>query len=175
LRYADEVFRDRVDLLQTTGYLRNVSNMAMNMCAPFWWSSGPRGQAVIRGNGTMCYLNTGIQRIGVTCDHVFQGYLEDKAKYDEIECQFGNNTIDPERHLIDRSPLGELDLATFDVPEVFVSASRRNYHHNALKWPPDLLTEKISSCTAGILKCCGIQRLVRSSSRSSGSPRESTL
>jgi hypothetical protein len=117
--------------------------MAMNMCAPFWWSSqSGQNPPEIRGNGTVCYVNTGTLHIGITCDHVFQGYLDDKAKYENVECQFGNNRFDPETRLIDRSPLDELDLATFDVPEVFVSASPRNYHHNALKWPPDPANEK---------------------------------
>jgi hypothetical protein len=64
------------------------------------------------------------------------GYLAEKAEYDEVECQFGGSTVNPEDRLIARSD--KYDLATFDVPEVFVSASFRNiYHHNALRWPPN--------------------------------------
>ena len=122
-------------------FLALLGEMAMSMTTSFWWSSKTDEEAIVRGNGTVCLVNTGARRIGVTCDHVYQAYLDDKNKYAEVECQFGQNTFDPESRLIDRSPLGGLDLATFDVPEVFVSAAGRNYHHNALKWPPDPLLE----------------------------------
>jgi hypothetical protein len=68
---------------------------------------------------------------------VYQGYLDDKVKCPNVECQFGNNTLDPESRLIDRPTIQGVDLATFDVPEIFASASPKNYHHNALKWPSD--------------------------------------
>ncbi len=104
------------------------------MCAPFWWSSlGPGAPPTICGNGTICFINTGERHIGVTADHVCASYLTDKRNRPKVECQFGSNTIDPEARLIERSEL--LDLATFDVPEVFVSAGD-HYFHNAAKWPP---------------------------------------
>jgi hypothetical protein len=135
--------KKQFDLLTNTHYVKVFSGMAMNMAAPFWWS-GKDGDnpAKVLGNGTLCYLNTGTRHIGVTCDHVYQGYLEAREKHSGVEVQFGNNTIEPDQRLIDRSPIKALDLATFDVPETFVGASLRNYHHNALKWPPDPLTDK---------------------------------
>ena len=149
---ARKLFEARLDLLQVSGYLPVFERMVRSMCAPFWWSSTEPGQSpVVRGNGTICFINTGTKHLGITADHVYQGYLNDKEKYPDVECQFGSNTINPETRLIDRSPEIELDLATFDVPEVFLSASgdpRRHhltgedthhYHHNALKWPPDPL------------------------------------
>ena len=45
------------------------------------------------------------RQLGITCDHVFQGYLDDRQTHPDGECQFGNNTIDPESRLIARSPL----------------------------------------------------------------------
>lgn len=124
--------------LKKAGLLELYSAMAMNMAIPFWWSKHVEGQKPeVVQNGTLCLVNTGSRHIGITCDHVFQGFLDDKIKYPNVQCQFGNNTFSPESRLIDHSPIPGLDLATFDVPEVFVSASPRNYHHNALKWPPD--------------------------------------
>ena len=122
-------------------FLAHLGEMAMCMTTSFWWSSKSGDEVIVRGNGTVCLVNTGARHIGVTCDHVYQGYLDDKDKYGDVQCQFGQNTFDPESRLIDRSPLGRLDLATFDVPEVFIAAAGRNYHHNALKWPPDPLQE----------------------------------
>jgi hypothetical protein len=110
--------------------------MAQAMCAPFWWSAGPQGHAEILGNGTICFVNTGGAHIGVTADHVFAEYLSARNTHADVECQFGENTFVPENYLIDRSPDTELDLATFRVPEVFVTASGNHYHHNALAWPP---------------------------------------
>lgn len=130
--------------------------MAMNMCAAFWWSSSDGVEAEIRGNGTICYVNTGVRRIGITCDHVFQGYLDDKTRFPDVECQFGNNTFDPESRLIDRSPISEFDLAVFDVPEVFVSASNENYFHNAPQWPP------MPAATTDVVMYGGYPQVLRS-------------
>ena len=152
-REARKVFEARLDLLDASGYLPVFEKMIRSMCAPFWWSSHDPDDplAAVRQNGTICFVNTGERRIGVTADHVYQGYLDDKGAYPDVECQIGNNTIYPETRLIDRSPETELDLATFDIPEVFLSASgnplrhrlagpeTHYYHHNALKWPPDPL------------------------------------
>lgn len=129
-------WRQQANRLHAAGYLGQFSNMAMNMCVPFWWSSGPQGRAQVRQNGTLCYVNTGTRRIGITADHVYAGYLADREAWGEVECQFGGSTVIPEDRLIARSET--YDLATFDVPEVFVSASFRGvYHHNALRWPPN--------------------------------------
>lgn len=134
----DPEFKAKYDRLAATGYMTIYENMIKAMCAPFWWSSRLDGQpAKIVGNGTVCFVNTGTRHIGVTNDHVYQGYLKAKEELPDVDCQFGGNTFLPERHLIDRSPETEFDLAIFDVSEVFVSASKGHYHHNALKWPPD--------------------------------------
>jgi hypothetical protein len=132
---VDERFKQRVDLLDKSGYLATVSNMVMNMCAAFWWWWEVPGEETVLHNGTLCFVNTGTQHIGITCDHVYQEYLADKAQHSNVTCQFGNNRFEPEEHLIDRSP--EYDLATFYVPVVFVTARPRHYHHNAFSWPPD--------------------------------------
>src|SRR5688572_24368231 len=126
--YSPE-FKARVDRLVGTGYLKVLEDMVKSMCAPFWWSSRTREQAArVVGSGTICFVNTGTKHIGVTADHVFADYLKSKEMFPDVECQFGGNRFSPEDYLIDRSSENELDLATFTVPEVFVSASDR-YHH----------------------------------------------
>jgi hypothetical protein len=110
------------------------------MCAPFWWSVGDTRDSTgrILHNGTICYVDTGSRQVGITANHVYQKYLDDLERYgaDAIECQLGSSTIYPERRMIARSK--KLDIATFDVPAVFVSAStqRPKTHHHAIQWPP---------------------------------------
>ena len=121
-------------------YLSAVRGLAECMCAPFWWSvATPEDTAArILHTGTICYIDTGSLRIGITANHVYEKYLTDKEEHDAeaIECQFGSSTIYPENRVIEASE--EWDIATFDLPDVFVGASIRNpksYNH-AVRWPP---------------------------------------
>ena len=161
-------WREQAKRLHAAGYLRQFSNMAMNMCVPFWWSSGPLGGAQVRQNGTLCYVDTGTRRIGITADHVYAGYLADKEAYDEVECQFGGSTVNPEGRLIARSE--KYDLATFDIPQGFVSASFRNvYYHSALRWPPTRFRRMRSLFTAATRRSFAIPGPTRLIFRFSGS------
>jgi hypothetical protein len=123
------------DALHRAGYLHEVGEMLRHMNVAFWWSGIVNGDVQILNNGTMCYVDTGTRKIGVTADHVYAKYLEQKATVDSVELQLGENTINIEPRLIDRD--SRLDLATFDVPEVFVTANLETHYHMALKWPPD--------------------------------------
>ncbi len=60
--------------------------------------------------------------------------LADRGRHPGITAQFGGNTIDPESRLIARDT--HLDLATFDVPEVFLHGSFGYYYHTPPQWPP---------------------------------------
>ena len=110
------------------------------MCAPFWWSLEPEDTtARILHNGTICYVHTGSREIGITANHVYQTYLSDLERYgtETIECQFASSTINPDRHAIAQSD--RLDIATFQIPAVFVHASPgtdRKTQHHAIQWPP---------------------------------------
>ena len=94
--------------------------------------------ARILHNGTICYIDTGARSIGVTANHVYRQYLQDLEKHGAaaIECQFASSTICPETRVVAQSEIW--DLATFDIPEVFVGASARNpkTHHHPIQWPP---------------------------------------
>jgi hypothetical protein len=107
---------------------------AMSFCAPFYWSATVDGDLRILHNGTISYVNTGTQFLGITANHVYQAYLNDRQQYPDIECQFGGSTIYPEKYLVNRNP--KMDLATFRCPEVFVAAGHKT-HHEPLQWPPD--------------------------------------
>jgi hypothetical protein len=127
--------RQEFDKLYATGYLQIYSDMAMNMNVPFWWSRQAADQPPeILGNGTVCLVDTGTSKIGVTCDHVYQEFLDHCGSEINVEAQFGSNTISPSSRLIARDK--NLDLATFDLPEVQVYASRRNFYHTPPSWPP---------------------------------------
>lgn len=149
-------WRWQPDRLHAAGYLQQFSGMAMNMCVPFWLSSGPQGGAKVRQNGTLCYFNTATRRIGITADHVYAGYLADKEAYDEVECQFGGSTVNPEDRLIARSQ--KYDLATFDVPEVVVSpASGSSTTTMRCSGRPTLFRRGKSLCTKATRRCFAIR------------------
>lgn len=112
----------------------------MGLCAPFWWhGQDGNGRYRILQNGTICFVHTGERLIGVTADHVYKKYLEDKARYKVFECQFGGSTVDPEHYLIARSERS--DLATFDIPSVLVSAAGSSVHHPP-QWPTESVRER---------------------------------
>jgi hypothetical protein len=114
--------------------------MAQMMCAPFWWSVGePNGPSTkILNNGTICYVDTGARPLGITANHVYATYVRALQKHGTaaIECQFGSSTVRPEEQFVASSD--RWDIATFDIPSVFVSASvkQRKDHHHAISWRP---------------------------------------
>ncbi len=63
--------RDVFDRLERAGYLPVIRELAMSLCAPFWWhGQGEDGQYRVVHNGTICFLNTGARFIGVTDDRL---------------------------------------------------------------------------------------------------------
>jgi hypothetical protein len=136
----DQWRKEAFDRLERSGYLPVMRSLAMGLCAPFWWhGQDGDGRYRILHNGTICFVNTGEKLIGVTAAHVYKEYLVDKARYKVFECQFGGSTVDPERYLIDRSE--QLDLATFDIPSVLVSAAGSSVHHPQ-QWPTESVRER---------------------------------
>ena len=132
--------RDGIDLLERIGYLPQLRQLAMSMCAPFWWHGEREDKEYgIIHNGTICCLNTGSKVIWVTADHVYNQYLSDKDSYQSFGCQFGSSTVQPEKYLIDRNR--GLDLATFEVPGVLMAPSGISVHY-PLKWPPERIKDR---------------------------------
>jgi hypothetical protein len=95
-------------------------------------------KARILHNGTICYVNTGIRELGITAKPRLSTYLKDLQAHGHqaIECPFGSTTIYPEKHAIAQNE--KWDIATFEIPEVFVNAADRSIdtQHRPLIWPP---------------------------------------
>lgn len=124
----------RIDRLVEVGYLPQLERMLMGMNVPFFWSGTKDGSHKILDNGTMCYVDTGVCKLGITANHVYHAYVSDMASLSDVEAQLGGSTIAIERHLIDRDEA--LDLATFRIPEVFVTATMTGTYHTGTAWPP---------------------------------------
>lgn len=122
--------------LDESGYLNQIREFAMARCAPFFWSSQEHGQPPkLLHNGTITYVATGQRELGITNAHVFNSYEKDRAEQPDVEAQFGGSTIYPEQRLIDRTL--PLDLATLDVPKLFLDSNPSGKKHNRpVGWPP---------------------------------------
>ncbi len=135
----DQSHKDAFNRMECAGYLPEMRKLAMSLCVPFWWHGHKaNGEYRIVANGTICFLNTGTRLIGVTANHVYQGYLKNKADYQGFACQFGGSTIEPEKYLIQHDE--KLDLATFDLSEVFIGATGGSIHY-PVNWPTQPLLE----------------------------------
>jgi len=121
--------------LEEVGYLKQIREFAMARCAPFFWSTQEAGQpAKLLHNGTITYVGTGQKDLGITNAHVFSQYEKDRAELPDVEAQFGGSTIYPEQRLIDRNT--KLDLATLDVPKLFLDSNTSGKRHNRPPgWP----------------------------------------
>ena len=128
-----------LDRAQAAGYLPQVFEIARSATVPIWWSrsSSRLGSAVLH-NGTVCAIDTGAECICVTAGHVYSKYLEQKAKFSDLECQIGSVRINLEDYVIDLNT--KLDLATFKVSPVLMAGSRVT-PHGAPAWPPEQLEE----------------------------------
>jgi len=130
----NESQRRQIDEWHRRGYLPRLGDLAESYSAPFWWHDP--GQPVgsrTRHNGTMVFVNTGARVLGVTANHVYQACVRDMSGDSGLVCQVGGITFDPTPRLIDSST--SLDLATFELSEIFVSGSLSNTF-SAEKWPP---------------------------------------
>lgn len=72
--------------LEKADYLPMLRELAMRMAGAFWWHGPKVDEYKIFHNGTISYVNTGKRILGITADHVYQEYLDDKARYDVIVC-----------------------------------------------------------------------------------------
>lgn len=131
--------RAALDRAERAGYLPGLRRIANQACVPFWWHSGGISNDYrILNNGTLCLVDTGRRKIGVTADHVYSEYLCNKQLIPEVVCQIGGTTFTPEERLIDRS--ATLDLASFELTDVVVAASG-GYFHAPPTWPTSVVHE----------------------------------
>jgi hypothetical protein len=94
----DQSVKEALNALEKRGYLPQLRQMALNMSAPFFWSSqSPGHEPQILHNGTICYVHTGERGLGISADHVYRAYVKDRDERPDVGAQFGGNTIYPER------------------------------------------------------------------------------
>jgi hypothetical protein len=89
-------------------------------------------------NGTVTVVDPGTGPLAITAEHVYRAYLKDKEEFPEVECQFGNVTLEPENYLVEANP--GLDIATFNLPGVLLAATGVTTHTIPL-WPPEPMTQ----------------------------------
>lgn len=94
-----------------SGIDETLRGIAVGCCAPiFWWRTT---DGIVSNNGTITFLKTSTNVIGVTAAHVFRGY-EGARDSEAIALQVGSVPVsDLGARLIDISD--RLDIATFDV------------------------------------------------------------
>lgn len=126
--------RRELDRLAAAGYLPTIQKLAKDHSAPFWWhdATRPIGNH-IEHNGTITFVRTDQETLGISCAHVHDGWLRDKAVNPNLVCQIGGITFDPEDRLIDINR--RLDLATYKLSDVVVNGSR-SIVHSPRTWPP---------------------------------------
>lgn len=112
-----------------------LRNLVRSHTCPFWWydDHSPIGSSILH-NGTVTFVNTGSTVLGITANHVYEEYLKDKANDPATKCQIGSVTVEPERYVV--STDSELDIATFDLPTILLTATGVTVH-NAPTWPPE--------------------------------------
>lgn len=116
----------------------------------YWGTPKENGEWTVDNNGTAFAIDCGAGPFLVTASHVYEGYLEAKAKAPAIRCQLGNMEFIPEKRVIDFRPSAQLDIATFQVTE----AEIRTLGKTVLKgsnssWPPDPAAENAGVLFAG--------------------------
>lgn len=109
--------------------LRNVASYV----APFFFGD-PKLNSAWQGSIFFISIEEGI--IGITADHVYQGYLDEKDKNQSIKCYIMQEVFDIENKLIDRN--SKLDVATFTFTEIEIEKiARAVYRIEPKYWPVD--------------------------------------
>jgi hypothetical protein len=119
--------------MANSGYLPTIEKWARELTAPFYWDEPEEREARRRKGGTMCFVHTGSQLIGVTAGHIHATIAERLRDGRSRWCQIGGHTFQPRERLIDFDL--KMDLATYELSEIQVNAARANIHY-ARTWPP---------------------------------------
>jgi len=101
-------------------FVKSLANEMLTYCGPIFIAPGLRTYPKeMIDNGTYSLVDTGQRRLLITCNHVWQAFLERRAEYPEsvLALNLGEGTgsiafAHPERQLIDTD--STLDLAVFD-------------------------------------------------------------
>jgi len=111
------------------GYIIQLQDLAKKDSAPVFW----RDDSNAVRNGTMTFVSTGKEILGITAGHVADECLEAYRSNPDRSCQVGGAAFDADARLIARH--NSLDLATFRLSEPFVAAALGNCA-SMPSWPP---------------------------------------
>lgn len=89
-------------------------------------------------NGSFGLVDTGVKKLLVTCNHVWQGFDDERFKDSNVKmcvCLDSKNPVYlDEKHLIDRDERS--DLATFDMTELLPACGGLKFFNIRSKPPP---------------------------------------
>jgi hypothetical protein len=111
-------------------YITEVAKLAKSYLAALWW----RDSTGNLRNGTISFISTGKEVLGVTAGHVADAVIAHSHTPQGFNIQIGSARFEnPSARLIDikRHP----DLATFKLSDVFVTTAGRNIATSRV-WPP---------------------------------------
>jgi hypothetical protein len=126
--------------LVKSGYVVALQDWMRNMCAPLWWAQSVRGQSAPYTCGTVCFVDTGTARLGITAAHIHREVMSHKERDPAFWCQLGGHMFDPGGHLVDIDD--ELDLAVYSVSDVMLGGIGASMHH-APEWPPTVAEQDV--------------------------------
>src|SRR4030043_1566990 len=137
---TEQLSREEAIRLINNGFAKELELQARHCTAPIFWydPQAPRGSRIIN-NGTMFFLRLPKALIGVTAEHVYQGYLDEVNKNASIRCRLHSLEFDFCSRLRDRSK--ELDLATFNIIGEDLSKLNQVAHTPPRDWPPSLIQQ----------------------------------
>jgi hypothetical protein len=137
---TEKLSREEAIRLINNGFAKELELQARHCTAPIFWydPQAPRGSRIIN-NGTMFFLRLPKALIGVTAEHVYQGYLDAVNKNAAIQCRLHSLEFDFCSRLRDRSK--EFDLATFNIIEEDLSKLNQIAHTPPRHWPPSPIQE----------------------------------
>jgi hypothetical protein len=137
------------DVSFTKPFFDEISKYPVRFSTPVFFGESPYSSysALLR-NGTATLLKLQDKFLGVTCQHVLEGYRCLKASQ-EIFFQIGPVRIDPEKHLISEDR--NLDLAIFDLTQFIGKGSDLNEAKfvHPTTWPPRKVSKEDVLCLSG--------------------------
>jgi len=137
---TEQLSREEAIRLLNSGFAEELELQARHCTVPIFWydPQAPPGSRIIN-NGTMFFLRLPKALIGVTAQHVYQGYLDAVNKNATIRCRLHSLEFDLCSRLLDSSK--ELDLATFNIIEEDLSKLNQVAHTPPRNWPPSPIQE----------------------------------
>jgi hypothetical protein len=128
-----------------------LAEFPVRFCVPVFFGefpSEPGARPV--SNGCGCILRVDNRLIGITCQHVVQGFRDRVTEVPRTQFTFGPYLINPDEALIDEN--ARLDLATFDLTETTpdpiqlkgMSVIEPN------RWPPEAVSTNDVLAFAGL-------------------------